>query len=194
MKRFQFAKVLPCFLLLGLFPSNAFADGGVIRLRQAQGPFIVTIFTASEPAENGLVDVSVMVQKRDSNDAILDATVDLILTPPAGLTGGPMEPLCGLPNGPGPDAGIGTIRATREQASNKLLYAAPVHFGMVGNWRLQALVKRGSEAVEAACSISVGSPPGRLASLSPYLAIPPVLVALFAMNRHLRKQSLQKKL
>jgi hypothetical protein len=188
MKRFQFSRVLPCFLLLGLRSSNALADGGVVRLRQAQGPFIVTIFTASEPVLGSLVDVSVMVQKRDSSDAILDAGVDLVLKPPGGLAGGPMEPLCGLSEGPGqgPAAAVASIRATREQASDKLLYAAPVYFGTAGNWRLKALVKRGREVVEVAFELPVGSRPPRLAGLFPYLAIPAFLVALFAMNQHLR--------
>jgi len=195
MKRFRFAKALSCFLLLGLSPVNAFADGGVVRARQAQGPFIVTIFTASEPVQGGVVDVSVLVQNRDSSDAILDATVDLTLTPPAGSSAGPMGPLCGLPHAPGSgsDATDSTIRATREQASNKLLYAAPVHFGTAGKWRLQAHVRRGNEAVEAGCDIPVGSPAPRLAGLLPCLAAPPLLVTLFAMNQFLRKQSLGKK-
>jgi hypothetical protein len=188
MKRFRFASFLPFLLLPGLFAINALADGGVVRLRQAQGPFIITIFTASELVQGDVVDVSVLVQKRDSSDAILDATVDLLLTPPAGLSDGPMGPLCGLSAGPGTgsDADAATIPATREQASDKLLYATPVHFGTAGNWRLKALVKRGSETVEAACDIPVGSPPPRLAGLLPYLAAPAFLVALFTINQRLR--------
>ena len=54
------------------------ADGGIMRVREAQGPFVVTIFTASELQQDSPADVSVMVQERDSNDAVLDANVSLI--------------------------------------------------------------------------------------------------------------------
>ena len=194
MKRFPNLRALFTLLLLGLSSGVAHADGGIIRLREAQGPFVVTIFTAAEPTQGSPVDLSVMVQKRDSSDAILDATVDLTLTPPAGAVAGLMEPFCGLPGGPGAGsvATVVTIPATREQASNKLVYAAPIQFGVVGNWRLQALVTCGKEAANVACDIPVGSPPRRLAGLLPFLAMPPLLVTQFAMNQRLRKQSLER--
>jgi hypothetical protein len=175
-------------LLSGLSSGDVRADGGIIRLHEAQGPFVVTIFTTSEPVKDGPVDVSVMVQQRDSSEAILDASVDLMFTPPAAPVMDLDGQICGASGaGPGPHAEQFNVPATRQQASNKLLYAAPVKFGTTGNWQLQAFVERGNEAVKIACGIPVGSPPRRLSGLLPYLVLPPLLVALFAANQYLRK-------
>jgi hypothetical protein len=194
MNRFGFIQSLPVLLLLGLSSVNARGDGGVIRSREIQGPFVVTIFTASEPLQGSPVDVSVMVQGRDSSDAILDANVNLIFTPPAASSAEPIEQICGVSGmaGSGTHSEQFTVAATRRQASNKLLYAAPVKFGAAGNWQLQALIKRGGDAVEIACSLPVGSPPRKLMALFPYLILPPLMVAMFALNQCLRRQSLEK--
>jgi hypothetical protein len=195
MKHSRFIQILTTLLLLVLSSVHALADGGVIRLRETQGPFVITIFTASEPVRNSPVDVSVMVQKSDSSEAILDATVELALTAPTGITmAESVDPLCGRPNMvvPGQTAGSRptefTIAATRKQASNKLLYAAPVKFDAAGIWRLQVIVASGSETAKVACDIPVGAPSRQLAALFPYLALPPLLVSLFAMNQRLRKR------
>jgi hypothetical protein len=194
MKFIRYIPCLPALLLVGLSSGDAHADGGVIRLREAQGPFVVTIFTASEPLQNSPVDVSVMVQERDANDTVLDANVALMFTPPASLAGKPAEQICG-PLGAvafGPHSEQFTVPATRKQASNKLLYAAPIQFGAGGNWQLQALVERGNDAVKIACSIPVGPPARQLNGLLPCLALPPVIVALFVVNQCLRRQALEK--
>ena len=194
MNRYGFIQGLPVLLLFGLSSVNARADGGVIRLREIQGPFVVTIFTSSEPLQDSPVDVSVMVQGRDSSDAILDASVNLIFTPPAASIAEPIEQICGVSGlaGLGAHSEQFTVAATRRQASNKLLYAAPVKFGAAGNWQLQAFIKREGDAVEMACSLPVSSPPRKLVALFPYLVFPPLMVALFALNQRLRRQSLEK--
>ena len=194
MKSVDLLRLLPGLLMFGLSVSNARADGGVIRLREAKGPFLVTIFTAAEPVQEGLCDVSVLVQRRDSGDAILDATVDLLFTRPPLSVAKPIDPLCGLPGAAlqGQKPGQGTrqlsVRATRAQASNKLLYAAPIWFGVPGNWRLDAIVTRGSDSARASCVMAVGPPAGRLVGLLPYLLLPSLVVILFAINQSLRKK------
>ena len=57
---------------------GARADGGLLRARQAAGPFIVSIFTAPEPLRAGPVDVSVFVQSSEG-DVLTDAVVDILL-------------------------------------------------------------------------------------------------------------------
>src|SRR5271154_634292 len=127
--------VLAALLLLGLSSRGARADGGAIRLFEAKGPYVITIFTASEPVQDGPMDVSVMVQKRDSSEAILDANVDLMFTPPTELTVIPIEQMCGQFGkalmSPSSDMQMTefTVPATHKQASNKLLYAASIKFG-----------------------------------------------------------------
>jgi len=191
MNRRRFIQVLPFLWLLALSCGDARADGGVIRLREAQGPFIVTIFTASELVKDGPADVSVMVQRLDSSDAILDATVDLIFTAPASSPGDPVGQVCGQApwsQESGQHVTQFTVPATRQQASNKLLYAAPVKFDSAGTWRLQTHIERGGESVKIGCNIPVGMAPGRLFNLLPYLLLPPLMVTLFVVNQILRSQ------
>ncbi len=165
-----------------------------MRAREDQGPFMVTIFTASELQQDSRVDVSVMVQDRDSNDAILDATVNLMFTPPAVSTAEPIEQICSVAGeaGPGAHSEKFTVAATRQQASNKLLYSAPVKFNAAGSWQLQAFIKRDGDVVKIACGLPVGPAPRKFVGLLPYLILPPLLVSLFAVNQYLRRQSLMK--
>ncbi len=185
-------------LLLCLAPCFARADGGVVRLREAQGPFVITVFTPSEPVSGMATDVSVMVQRRSSGDAILDASVGLLFTAPDGDVIKPVEQLCGQPAAnllnlnPGLENRQMAVTLTRKQASNKLLYGALVKFPFAGSWRLQAFVQQGGEAVKLTCDIPVKIPPRQLQALFPYLALPLLLIGLFAINQWLRRDSLAK--
>ncbi len=66
-------------------PRLAKGDGGVIRLRETQGPFSVTVFTSPEAAAGGLADLSVLVQGSESGKVVLDADVSFTLSPPNSL-------------------------------------------------------------------------------------------------------------
>ena len=197
MKWIQYVRVSIVVLSIGFPAGEARADEGIIQLREDQGPYTVTIFTASEPVQGAPVDFSVMVQRRDSSDAILDANVSLRFTGLASAED-PFEQLCGQPGIvflsriSKPSVTQILIPATREQASNKLLYAAPFRFATAGNWQLEAFIEYGNDAAKVTCNISVGTPPRALPGLYPYLALPPLIMVLFAVNQYLRRQSLGK--
>src|SRR6185369_5480920 len=65
-------------------PRLAKGDGGIIRLREAQGPFLVTVFSSPEAVAGGPVDLSVLVQGRETGEVVLDADVTFTLSPPVG--------------------------------------------------------------------------------------------------------------
>src|SRR5678816_2709390 len=71
-------------LALILSPLGVKADGLVVRTKQTQGPFIVTIFTPPEASRDLPTDVTLMIQRRDSGEVVMDAAVDLMFVPPAG--------------------------------------------------------------------------------------------------------------
>jgi len=169
-----------------------FAQGhslGIVRLREARGPFVITVFTSSELVRGRSADVSVLVQRRDSNEALLDAIVSFVLTPPRDSILEHTEPMCGQP-GLGTTVGWQdaptTILARREQSPNKLLYTAAINFPLTGPWELDALVRHGADSAEFRCEIPVGLPARPLVGLVPYLALPLLLVAPFAINQWLR--------
>jgi hypothetical protein len=172
------AQTLTAALLLLLAPAVAQADLGIVLSRESQGPLVITVFSSSEPMQGRDSDLSVLVQRRDSNDPILDANVSLAFIPPRALILERDEPICGQP--------LPMIEARREQSINKLLYAAPVNFPVAGSWKLETLVRRGADSAKFTCEIPVGLPARRLAGLVPFLALPAMLVALFATNQWLR--------
>ena len=179
-------------------PRLARGDGGIIRLRETQGPFSVTVFSPPEAAAGGLADVSALIQERRTGNAVLDADVSFALSPPDGLVMKQLGGLCGLPTAamrlPDGMNNSASVHATREQASNKLLYAAPLELYAPGDWKLHVLVSRGTETARFDCHFPVTLSSGRLTGVWPYLSLPPLAVALFAINQWLRRQSLQKQL
>ena len=182
-----FSMLSPCF---------ARGDGGIVRLHESQGAFSVTVFVA---ARGGLADVSVLVQWRQSRAVVLDADVSLAFTPPEGVRISQWDPLCGLSSGtatfqlldkwPRPVS----VRATPEQASNKLLYAAIAELNTTGNWRLHVSVSRGADSAGFDCLLPVTMTSDKLTRLWPYLAFPPLAITAFALNQRLRKHELEKR-
>ena len=173
-------------------------DGGIIRLREAEGPFSVTVFSSPEAISGGLTDLSALIQERETGKVVLDADVSFGVSPPVGSALSQSEEFCGSPKvamllseGMNNPAGV---RATREQASNKLLYAAPAELNAPGDWKLHVLVSHRADIARFDCLLPVTLRSGKLTGVWPYLLLPPLAVAVFAMNQWLRKQSLQKRL
>jgi len=176
-------------------PRLAKGDGGVIRLRETQGPFSVTVFTSPEAAAGGLADLSVLVQGSESGKVVLDADVTFTLSAPVGEMK-QADVFCGVPTAAMPLSdginNLASVRASREQASNKLLYAAPVQLNTPGDWKLHVVVSRGTDTARFDCFIPVTLRPQKLTDMWPYLSLPPLAIAAFSVNQWLRRQSLQK--
>jgi hypothetical protein len=81
------------------------------------------------------------------------------------------------------------VPATREQASNKLLYAAGLNLNAPGDWRLHVYVSRGSDNTQFDCLIPAIQTASKISELWPYLAFPPIAIGAFAMNQKLRRHS-----
>ena len=180
-------------LLVLFVPRLAKGDGEIVRLREVQGPFSITVFSSPEAASGGLTDVSALIQERESGKVILDADVRLALIPPDGSAPKQSDELCAVPaTGTRPLQELNSptsVRATREQASNKLLYSAPVELNVPGNWKLHVLVSRGTDTARFDCLLPGALSSGKLIGLIPYLLLPPLVVAAFALNQWLRRQS-----
>jgi hypothetical protein len=144
---------------------SAFADGGTVQLRKEAGPFVITVFTSPAPLSAGPVDVSLLLQNRNGLEPVLDASISLILRDRSGAE----------------------IRAqpTREQAQNKLLYAAPVTFAESGKWQLDITILRNGERTGATGSIDVAPAPERAASYWSYIAFPPLMIVAFVVRERL---------
>jgi hypothetical protein len=178
-----------------LAPRLAKGDGGVVQLRQSQGPFLATVFVSAEAAAGGFKDVSVLLQRRGNGEVILDADVELVVDPPGG-TMKESDPLCGFSStaiaSRSLDLTLAKVRATREQASNKLLYAAPLKLYVAGDWRLHVMASQGTDSARFDCLLPVAPTSTGLRGLWPYLIFPPVMIMAFAMNQWLRRHALER--
>lgn len=146
----------------------AYADGGAVHLREASGPFLVTLFATPTAPRAGPIDASVLVQDRKTGTVILDATVNLELQPSPGA------------NPPFP------IRATLSQARNKLLQAVTIDVPAPGWWAVKIFVRRDREEAVLATKLFVIPAAPRLASFWPLLILPPFAIGLFALHQTLR--------
>jgi len=156
-------------LLWVLAAEPAQADGGTLRIQEESGPFRIAVFSAPEPLRVGVADLSVLVQRLEVGSPVLDAEVELRV------------------EGPPPEPSI-ELRATREQATNGLLYAAAVRLPAVGTWTLRAKVRQRGDVAEVAGELPVAPAPPRFWMLWPYLAFPPTAVACFALHQWLKRR------
>jgi hypothetical protein len=159
-------------LPLLILAQSALADGGAVQMRQETGDLVLTVFTSPTPLSVGPADISLLLQKRDGLDPVLDANVSLILA-----------------------YGSNTelhVHPTREQARNKLLYAAPVMFPQAGQWRISVTIRRNGKDTAAAGMVEVSPPPGKALSYAGYITFPPVMIMLFAIRERLLGRRLQR--
>jgi hypothetical protein len=154
---------------VALVPSFAHADGGTVRLHEASGSFLVTVFAAPEPLQVGPIDTSVLVQDRKTGNVILGATVNLAFQPIASASPRFLT------------------RATHGQAKNKLLQAATIDVPAPGWWAIQVSVRRGREDEVLATKLFVMPAAPRFATIWPYLILPPFAIGLFALHQALRR-------
>ena len=102
---------------------SAAANGGQVRIANYPiGPYEITVFTSPTPLLTGTVDVSVLLQRRDTKVIVDDAQIVLTI-----------EPVSGRPSRQYP--------VTREQATNKLYYAAKFPVDQPGSYRMRLNVR-----------------------------------------------------
>src|SRR5229473_3729480 len=136
--------LLPALAILT--QASAWADGGTVLLRQEAGDLVITVFASPSPLSVGPIDISLLLQNRNGLEPVLDADVSLLLHK-------------------GDAQGIELqARPTREQARNKLLYAAPVTFSEPGKWQIAVAVRRNGKETSAVGVLEVAPTPNHAAS------------------------------
>jgi hypothetical protein len=155
-------------LLIGLclIAPPLFADGGIVQFQEQAGPFFVTVFSTPVPLRVGSADLSVMVQNANSRREVLNCDVTLELSKPG-------------------DRDI-QAHATAAEATNKLLYAAPIVFPSAGKWHLSVDIKETADAVRVNGELAVLPELPPLIAHWPYFALVPVAVVIFGLNQWLK--------
>ena len=165
-------RVLTILAWVGLVAAApAQGDGGLVRLSEPAGPFVVSVFTSPTPLRVGPADISVMVQDRTTSQPILDAEVVITLQP--------------LDQG----GSVVSASATHALATNKLLYAALLEIPSPGRWHLQVEARHGADVADVSCEVTAAPPASPLLSYWPYLVFPPVAICLFILHQWLKART-----
>ena len=155
-----------------LVPLSARADGGLARLVVDSGEFRLTVFSSPTPLRAGPVDLSVMVQDRETLEPMLDRRVELRLVPSAG--GRSLE-----------------VAAIRGHSTNRLLYSALVDLPDPGRWRIEVEVTGARAGARESFEVWVVAERPAVLALWPYWALPLIAIGIFGLHQW-RSQKLRR--
>ncbi|SRR6266851_5068169 len=152
-----------------LHPSSLLrADGGTIRLSEKRDGFLITVFTAPAPFRAGPVDISMLVQDASTEELVPQAQVTVRMTKPGQLA---LE-----------------HPATREAATNKLLYAAQFELPEPGRWQLEVEVEAVHRLAVIRGELEAAAPLPRWRELWPWIGWPALAIALFGIHQVLARR------
>ncbi len=154
-------------LLCALAGSLA-ADGGTLQVRQASGPFLLSVFTSPAVLRAGNVDFSVLIQQATALDPVLDADVEVRAQNRDGI--------------------VLSKAATHDNAQNKLLYAASLNLSIPGEWTFNVLVHRQERVSQVSGKLVAAPGEPRFLAHWPQWAFIPVLVILFVLHQWLKSK------
>lgn len=143
----------------------AHADGGRLQLRQAAGPFVVSLFTMPESLAVGPADLSVMVEEQGGRSVLLDANVVVTLTPE--------------------DASSAPMIAylSHAHATNRFLQDAVLQLPRAGRWRAVIHVSETGREASVASELTVADYSARRGTEWFFAVLPVCAIALFTWVR-----------
>jgi len=133
------------------------------------GPFLITVFGDPTPLRVGPVDISVMIQDEDGGRPILEAEVTVQLQE----QGTGRSPII--------------TQATRQNATNKLLYAALVNLPAPGLWELQVTAQYQAQVANVTCMVTAVPSRSTLRSWWLYAALLSVTIGSVALHQWHRR-------
>ena len=156
--------LLPAVLLLLYTPGLLLADGGTVRLSGQHGNYQLTMLTAPTPLRAGTIDISVLTQKTDTHELVLDGQVSIKAT----RRGHPGSSVSQF--------------ATAEAATNKLFRAANLELREPGWWDVEVSIDGPLGNVDARVELQVAEPLPTWLSLWPWFGWPALVIALFGAH------------
>jgi hypothetical protein len=167
LRRDHFAFRLVVFSALFLLPSLAAADGGTIRLSEQKGGYRITVFTAPTPLRAGLVDIGVFVQDAATGEPASGVQVNIN----AEWHGSPRVAL--------------HHRATPEEATNKLFYAATFDLPEPGWYSMAVAIEGPLGAAQVCFEMEATEPPPSWLTMLPWVGWPVVPIVFFGIHQFL---------
>lgn len=160
--------LIPCLLLAG--STWAIPDSGVVRVSRIDGPWRLTVFSEPTPLRAGLVDLSVLVQRPEDDEPVLDATVSLMLEPADGLASSML------------------VEATREAATNRLLYSAKFELPEPGAWNIEVAAMHGKAISRVSFQVDAAEAIPPILDMWIWFAIPGAAILLVVLNQWLQRR------
>ena len=162
-------------LVLASAAAAAHADGGRLQMRQAAGPFVVSLFSAPETLAVGPADLSVMVEEQGSGNVLLDADVDITLTED--------------------DAGSAPLIAhlSHAHATNRLLQDAVVQLPRAGRWRAVLRIREAGREASVATDLTVANYSARRGTVWFFATLPICAMTLFAWVQALKQRARRRR-
>lgn len=138
-------------------------------MRQAAGPFIVSLFTQPESLGVGQDDLSAMVEERKSGKVLLNADVVITLIPA---------------NGQGKSI---VAYLSHAHATNRLLQDTVVQLPRAGRWHAVIQVSNAGHTASATTELTVGDYSARRGTVWVFALLPVFAIALFAWTQIARR-------
>jgi hypothetical protein len=149
----------------------AHADGGRLQMRQAAGPFVVSLFTTPESLAVGPADLSAMVEEQGSGSVLLDADVVVTLT--------------------SDDARVAPVVAHLSHAhvTNRLLEDVVVQLPRAGRWHAVIRVSEAGREASVATDLMVANHSARRGTVWFFAVLPICAIALFAWVQAMKRRA-----
>jgi hypothetical protein len=163
-------------VVLACATAAAHADGGRLQMRQAAGPFVVSLFTTPESLAVGSADLSVMVEEQGSSSVLLDADVVVTLTPEDAETAPVIAHL------------------SHAHATNRLLEDAVVQLSRAGRWRAVIHVSKAGRTASVATDLTVAKYSARRGTVWLFAVLPIGAIALFVWVQIAKQRTRQRRL
>jgi putative membrane protein len=161
------------FIAAGLFlaalaSGTSDDDDQTLRMLANTGPFSIAVFTAAGDLEAGSNSFAFLVQDRQTQQILQDATVDV------------------RARQLGSERQTNAVRTSTEDSGNKLLQSADLDIPAEGDWNLIADVRSGAEAAQFTLPLKVVQPDNGFTLHWPYivLLVFAVILVIAYLRRH----------
>jgi hypothetical protein len=163
-------------LTLACVAAAAHADGGRLQMRQAVGPFVVSLFSTPESLAVGPADLSVMVEEQGSGEVLLDADVVIALT--------------------AEDAGSAPLIAhlSHAHATNRLLQDAVIQLPHAGRWHAVIHIREAGRDATASTVLTIANYSARRGTVWFFAILPICAIALFAWVQVVKQRARRRRM
>ena len=146
----------------------------MVRISEVDGPWRLTVFSEPTPLRAGMVDFSVLIQETADDAPILDATVSLMLDHVDGESDSIL------------------VEATREAATNQLLYSAKFELPAEGTWDIETAALQGEQISRVRFQFEAAEKVPPFLDMWFWFLLPVMACLLIILNQWLQRRRTQQ--